>query len=81
MAQLDQFKTNSLSFGQNGFRVLTGAATATEVFAVIVPNGTATVSATAEEGDNPSSLVISSPLYGEFTNLVVSAGEVIAYLM
>lgn len=72
--------------GQNGYKDLTGAAGASEMFCALeAPNGDATFSATNNcgKGDSPSSLVLKDGrfIYGRFDEVVVTSGTIRAYYL
>lgn len=75
--------TGNAHFGRQGFRKVTssGGAKVTETYYVLTPiGGSATVTATCENGDNLTALAIDVPIYGRFTNVSVSSGTILAYI-
>ena len=70
------------SFGQKGLKVLTAGVTVTGHFNVIQATGSASISATAVNGDNLVTLLVpaGSVVYGLFTSVTVVSGNALAYI-
>ena len=68
-------------FGQNGFAQLGVETKKGDFYALVPVGGAATFSATTDKGDALASVTVSEavPIYGRFSEVVVTAGSVLAY--